>query len=200
MDLTNYEPPSLNITSNKLFSVDKSLPKEEYAFDVWRKLLIAKQTSDALFLVQGKLLKHIRDEKLYKTLDYPSFNQFLCSEELSFSRAKAYSYISIYEYFIQELQLQEEEVAKMNISRLIMMLPILKQMASREQIEEKIEELNAMGHADFVGDVKREKGGSKPTVYWSEEISKWVVNYFPNCTQLITLRDYDQEETVNQSS
>jgi hypothetical protein len=156
--------------------------------------------------VIGKLLKTIRDEKLYKTLDYTTFNEFLHSEEISFSRAKAYAYITIYEYFIQELQLDEEKVAEMNISRLTMMIPILKKIGNREKIVEKIEEFNALGHGDFVGIIKETRSKGKPSVYWSDEIEKFVVAYHPDITELITLRNYEEVkkeivgETINQSS
>jgi hypothetical protein len=192
MKLTNYEPLSLNIVSNKLFQTDPSLSKEDYAFDVWKKLLLAKQASEALFIIIGKLLKAIRDEKLYKMLDYTTFNEFLHSEEVSFSRAKAYAYITIYEYFIQELELDEEKVAQMNISRLTMMIPILKKIGNKEAVVEKIQEFNSLGHGDFVDVVKKSRSKGKPSVYWSDEIEKFVVSYHPDITQLITLRNYEE--------
>ena len=71
------------------FQVDETLPVEERAFQTWRALLSAKRSHDGLFLVIGKLLKDVRDERLYEKLDYENFSQFLSSEELGFSREKA---------------------------------------------------------------------------------------------------------------
>lgn len=195
--LTKYDPPKLGSNLFDLFKIDESLPLEEYAFDVWRKLIMAKQANEALFIVQGKLLKEIRDKKLYKVLDYSNFTQFINSEEISFSREKAYMYIRIYEYFIETLEINPEKVAQMSIARLGMMLPYLKKLNKDEAIE-KMQDFNAMRHNDFVNDIKKIRTGGKPTVYWSEEIERWIVQYFPNITQLITLQDYEREEKVNE--
>lgn len=194
--LTKYDPPKLGSNFFDTFKTDKSLPPEEYAFDVWQKLIMAKQASEALFVVQGRLLKEIRDKKLYEVLDYPNFTQFINSEEISFSREKAYLYIRIYEYFIQTLEINPEKVAQMSIARLGMMLPHLKKLDKDEAIE-KMQDFNAMRHNDFVQDIKKIRTGGKPNVYWSDEIEKWIVQYHPNISQLITLQDYEQEEKIN---
>lgn len=163
------------------FEVDSTLPVVERAFATWRALLSAKRSHDGLFLVIGKLLKDVRDERLYEKLDYENFSQFLESEELGFSREKAYMCIKTYEYYIEYLQLDPEHVGQMNVSRLSMMVPMLKQIADKTEAAKQIEEMNTLRHGDFVREVKnRTNRGGKPTVYWSEELGKWYIGYFDN--------------------
>jgi hypothetical protein len=178
------------------FQVDEQLPAEERAFATWKALLSAKRSHDGLFLVIGKLLKDVRDDKLYETLDYENFSQFLASEELGFSREKAYMYIKTYEYYIEYLQLDPESVGQINVSRLSLMVPVLRQIEDKTEVVKQIGEMSHLRHGDFVQNIKdRTPRGGKPDVYFSEEIGKWIVRYHPNVTFLQALNDFQNEET-----
>jgi len=177
------------------FQVDENLPVEERAFATWKALLSAKRSADGLFLVIGKLLKMVRDEKLYEKLDYENFSQFLASEELGFSREKAYMCIKTYEYYIEYLELDPESIGQMNVSRLSMMVPVLRQIEDKTEIVKQINEMNNLRHGDFVQNIKdRTPRGGKPDVFFSEETKRWVVRYHPNVTFLQALSDFVQDE------
>lgn len=177
----------------KDFEVEGDLPPEEYGFALYKKLLIARRNHDALFLVIGKILKEIRDKDIFKVLDYPSFNQFLGSDELGFSREKAYMCIKIYEYYIEYLELHPDTVSKINISRLSMMVHILRGIEDKTEVVHKIEELNSLGQADFVGEIRKKTVyPEKPVVYFSEELDKWVVKYYTDKTALQDLGPYKE--------
>jgi len=172
------------------FQVDESLPRNEMAHSAWNALVAAKKSYDALFLVIGKLLKIVRDQELYKELDYENFSQLLESEEVSFSREKAYMYIKVYEYYVETLQLSEETVGSINVSRLSMMVPVLKQIEDRSEIVEKIDEMSKMRHGDFVREIRQQTNRrGKPEVYWSEEQDRWVVKFYDNRTILQSMGD-----------
>lgn len=174
------------------FQVNEDLPAEERAFQTWRALLSAKRSHDGLFLVIGKLLKDVRDDKLYEKLDYENFTEFLSSEELGFSREKAYMCIKTFEYYIEYLQLDPERVRKMNVSRLSMMVPMLKQIEDKTEAVKQIEEMNNLRHNDFVREVKnRTNRAGKPTVYWSDELGKWYIGYHSNTCFLHDLGDFE---------
>lgn len=176
------------------FNVDDNLPKEERAFATWKALLSAKRSHDGLFLVIGKLLKDVRDDKLYEDMDYDNFGQFLASEELGFSREKAYMCIKTYEYYIEYLELDPEHVGQMNISRLSMMVPMLKQIEDKTDAVKQIEQMNNLRHNDFVREVKnRTNRDGKPTVYFSDELGKWYIGYYPNTCHLHSLGDFEEE-------
>jgi hypothetical protein len=196
--LEKYNPQTPIFTH---FYVDESLPVRERAFGTWKALLSAKRTSEGLFLIIGKLLKDVRDGELYLQLDYENFSQFLASEELGFSREKAYMCIKTYEYFVEHLELDPERVGQMNISRLSMMVPLLKKIENKEEAIRQIEELNSMRHNDFIKEVKaRTRKDGKPNVYYSEEIDMWVIQYHPNITHLQALENFDTTEVYESES
>jgi hypothetical protein len=192
--LDKYNPQTSIFTH---FKVDENLPVEEKAFETWKALLLAKRSHDGLFLVIGKLLKDVRDEKLYEKLDYENFGQFLASEELGFSREKAYMCIKTYEFYIEVLQLDPEKIGQMNVSRLSLMVPMLKQIEDKKEVVRQIEEMSNLRHGDFVREVKnRTSRGGKPNVYFSEELGKWYVGYHPNTTYLQNIGDFQQGEIL----
>jgi len=171
------------------FSPDSALSRSDYAHDAYKKLLFAKKSQDFLFLAMGKILREIRDEKLYQDLDFENFGQFLASEELSFSRESAFLYIRVYEYFVEYLQLGEEYIQNIPVSKLAMLVPVLKKMDSKEEAIKFIENTENLRYGEFVREVKQHQSGIKPTVYWSEETEKWVVSYYESVTTLQPLGD-----------
>ena len=195
MTETQLQVSNPNKSIFDLFEVDKGSDKVERAHNTWRMLLSAKNTHDGLFLVIGKLLKDVRDDKLYTELDYENFSQFLASEELSFGREKAYQYIKTYEFYIEYLNLNENYVGKLNIGRLSMMVPVLKHIEDKKEILEQMDELSSLRHGDFVRKVRQTvKQSSKPSTYWSKENDHWVVNYYENVTHLVGLGDYEEKK------
>jgi len=190
--LSKYNPSTSIFTH---FRVDNELPVAERAFATWKTLLLAKRSHDGLFLVIGSLLKDVRDEKLYETLDYDNFSQFLADPQLGFSREKAYMCIKTYEYYIEFLEMDPEHIGGMNISRLSMMVPMLKQIKDKTEAVKQIEEMNLLRHGDFVREVKsRSNRDGKPVVYWSEELEKWYIGYYPNTCHLHGLGDFNEKE------
>lgn len=184
------------------FGVDASLPRSERAFQAWKNLLKAKAGYQALFLVIGRELKRVRDEELFKELDYENFTEFLGSEELGFSREKAYLCIRSYEYLIEHLGLDVARVGEMNISRINMMIPVLKRIeeaSGKEAAIEQLEDYNALRHTDFIREINQEKASKKPSVYFSEELDKWIVNYYDDTCVLHSLGLYEEKEAANRS-
>lgn len=193
-DLSVYKP---NPSVAAAFDVDETMSDADLTFDAFKKLVLARKTQDFVFLSIGKMLKIFRDRKLYKNLDFENFSQFLASEEISFSREKAYLYIRTYELYIEKLQLDPDEVGKMGVVRLMMMAPVIKDM-NREEAIQQLEDKKDMRYGDFVREVKQQTNkDGKPTVYFSEEIQKWVVNYFENTTSLTSLGKFEKGGSDN---
>lgn len=192
-DLSVYKP---NPSVAAAFDVNEELSDADLTFDIFKKLVLARRTQDFVFLSIGKMLKIFRDRKLYKKLDFDNFSQFLASEEIDFSREKAYMYIRIYEMYVEQLELNPDHVAKIGVVRLSMLVPVVKNLPKEEAIQ-KIEEMGNkdVRYNDFVRSVKQHTNkDGKPTVYWSEETGKWVVNYFENTTMLTSLGQFSKEE------
>ena len=100
--------------------------------------------------------------------------------------------IKTYEYYIEYLDLDPERIGQMNISRLSMMVPVLKQIEDKTEAIKQIDELSNLRHNDFVREVKNKSNkDGKPTVYFSEELGKWYIGYHPNTCHLHGLGDYE---------
>lgn len=190
-DIQLYKP-NPNVT--RTFEVDEALPDDQLTFDLFKKLVLARKTQDLVFLAIGHLLKIMRDRKLYKHLDFDNFSQFLASEEISFSREKAYLYIRTYELYVEKLNMNFDELGKMGIVRLMMLAPIIKDMPKEEAVK-TIEDSKDVRYGEFVREVQEQRNTSgKPSVYFSEEHSKWIVRYYENTTILMTLGEFEGGE------
>lgn len=191
-DLSLYKP---EVSISRTFAIDATLPDNELCFDLFKKLILARKTEDFLYLSTGQLLKVFRDRQLYKQLDFDNFSEFLASEDISFSRERAYLLIRVYEYYSEYLNLDESVMRDFPIMRLSMMIPSLKKLGSKEQQVREIERVKSLRHNDFVREVKAATNSDgKPSFYWSEEASKWIINYYDNTTNLISLGDFHKEE------
>lgn len=180
---------------SKIFEIDEKLPDNELTFVLFKNLTIARKIESSTFIVMGRMLKIVRDRKLYKYLDFDDFSQFLASEELSFSREKAYACIRIYELYIEKLQLSPDDISKLGIARLMMLVPVIKDIVDRKDAIKKIEESKDLRYNDFVRKVKDETNKTgKPNVYWSKETEKWIVQFFENITHLINIGDFEKKE------
>lgn len=192
--LAKYKP-EIALFDQPQFTIDEELNPKEKAFATWRALVVAKRNHEGLFLVIGKFLKDIRDQKMYMSMDYETFSDFLKSEELDFSREKAYMCIRTYEYYIEYLQMDPEHIGKINISKLSMMVPLLKDIEDKKEVAEKIESLSGLRHGDFVREIKAQTNmDGKPSCYYSQEQSKWIVAYHSNITVLQDLGEFVKKE------
>lgn len=190
-DISLYKP---QVSVAKTFEVDETLDEPELSFEVFKKLVLARKTENFLFVTIGKMLKMVRDKKLYKHLDYDNFSQFLHDDQIDFSREKAYMYIRIYEVYVEGLQLSEESVAGVGVARLNMLTPVVKGM-SKEEAAEEIEAKRDIRYGEFVRQIKQQTNkDGKPEVYFSQEHGKWIVRYYENTTMLLTLGKFGEED------
>lgn len=189
--LDQYKP---NPSVTKAFEVNEKLPEVEMTFDLFKKLVLARKTQDLVFLAMGKMLKMMRDRKLYKHLDFETFSQFLASEEISFSREKAYLYIRTYELYVEKLLQNPDEIGKLGVARLQQLVPVIKDMSPEDAVEE-IERVKSLPYGDFQRHIEERKNKSgRPNVYFSEEQNKWIVNYYENTTALVSMGKFEPQE------
>lgn len=92
--------------------------KRDEAYKIFNLVadLNRKSKSDSLRL--GFLLKIVRDNKSYKYMGdggFDTFDQFLNNEEIGIARSTAYLYIDLYTFYIEKLEMVEDEVAKLPI-------------------------------------------------------------------------------------
>lgn len=186
--LSNYKP---QVSVADTLSIPDTAETPEDTFYLWKQLIAARKLQDASFLMIGKALKLFRDNKLYKHLDFENFTQFLASEEISFSREKAYLYIRTYELYVNQLDFKPDELSKMGIARLMMLAPLIRNSVTKEEALGKIKEMEGMRYGDFVRQVKQETNtDGMPEVFFSKEADKWFVNYYNDKTVLNDLGDF----------
>jgi hypothetical protein len=142
------------------------------------QVLIKQQAK--LFLMLGKALKEIRDNELYKYLGeggYDTFPQFLNNPEVGLSYSTAYLYIRIYEYYVLNLKLDEEQVIKTPLNKLMRMLPYLKTIENKEAVE-FLEKSLELTNYDFNEELKdKQVQSDRPVTYRCVDCEKWRVEY-----------------------
>ena len=53
--------------------------------------------------------------------------------------------------------------------------------------------MRPLRYNDFVHEIKKEKKTAKPSVYFSESLDLWIVEYFDNKTKLMSLGNYEDQ-------
>lgn len=160
--------------------VDNITPKQEKAYSNYSQLINTGGQEIALYLFRGKLLKEIRDEKLYNYLGeggYDTFQMFLQDPELKWKPSTSYAYIRIYEYYVLRLNLSDTELRRIAWNRLQMVLPKLKAKEDGEA-KEIITSIGEMTHSDYKKEIEEKKLTiDKPSLYRDDETSKWIFEF-----------------------
>ena len=104
------------------FEGDDELQKAEQRATLISNTVIhvSKRLSESVVLL-GMLMKSIRDEKLYATLQSPSFESWI--EENGFDRTNVYRYIKVVEKFMWELGLERKYLEGQSVSKLDVLAP-----------------------------------------------------------------------------
>jgi len=89
------------------------------------RTIACKDAIQANFIVLAKLFKDSRDCSLWKLLDYESFEGYLGSPEIGFSRSKVYDLIRIYELYVDKLGMSPDDVIKFDHSKLTLIAPVV---------------------------------------------------------------------------
>jgi len=97
----------------------------EKAFTVYREILFLKKGIQVAFIELGRVFKKVRDEELYKDLDYESFEAFLGAPEICMSRSSVFNYIHIYELYIEKLGFKPELLTEIGNAKLTDISPVV---------------------------------------------------------------------------
>ena len=159
------------------------LIKPDKAWEIYTFLQQALRKQAELFIDIGKALKTMRDDKLYLQLGkggFDTFQQFLNNAEIGLRPSTAYLYIRLYEYFLERLKLTQEEILAIPITRLMRLLPVLKEKTDEEakQIVSKITNLTTYDFDVVVGEDKLET--DRPSLFKDKETGKYIFEFKPN--------------------
>ena len=88
-------------------------------------ILHAKYNVVANYLVLGLLFKENRDNGLFKLLGHDSFEDFLGTPEVGFSRSKAYQLIHIRELYKDKLGVDDKMLLEIGNAKLALIAPVV---------------------------------------------------------------------------
>jgi N6-adenosine-specific RNA methylase IME4 len=117
-----------SIQSNDAFSVDKEIK-------------ILKKGINGGFIELAKRLKQVKDNSLYKELDYDTFESYIAQPELGFQRSSVYLLIQIYEKLVLELNVQPAGLALIEWTKLAEIVPYINEK-NKEELLSKATELS----------------------------------------------------------
>lgn len=87
------------------------------------------------FLVLGGLLNESLDNSYWKLLGHDSFESYVATPEIALSRSYAYQCVKLYRVFQRDMGIDAGELSRIGPSRLIAMLPAVKDAAVSDYAE-----------------------------------------------------------------
>lgn len=166
----------------------------ERAFSVHKNIIDLKKQMGVAFIRIGELLKRVRDNKLYIALGYDSFQSYVINSELGFKRRTAYSYIEVYEWFVDRLQIEVERLVSLGLDKLLTILPMVKkengsQRIICQKVDNLMHEAAELRPCDFEKKYKDEKKQdgfdnyvAPPEYVRCEKCGKWkIIVPFDEC-------------------
>lgn len=174
------EDKTITVTEPKQITADPSV----VAFEMYQQLKeIVRQTSQN-FLVMGRLLKYMRDQKLYTKLGtggYDTFTSFLADAELGIRPATAYAFIRIYETYIEKLGFSDIDLEDIPYYKL-QLLSTNVEPNTKTEAGEWIEKARTLSSSDFQLEIKERNANFKETTYVPfphifrcKVCNKWVI-------------------------
>jgi hypothetical protein len=142
-----------------------------------------KQTLEDNFVSLGELLSRIKRKKTYKAKGYKDFKEFI-ETEFQLSNSFANKLISIYELYIEDLDVDEKSVKEIGLDKLNMIKPLVKDAAFSETEEwlKKAESLTNSKLRDEVKTVREKKKEKNMKEIFTEQYVERMVTYF-NCSR-----------------
>lgn len=129
--------------------------KSEKAYALYKEIVDTKSAQTLWMIRLGEMFKKIRDEKLYKYLDSEcdTFQSFVATPEIGYQKSTVYSFIKIYEVYIEKWQVKPETLCNIGHRRLQMLLPLID-----GNPEEWLGRAQTWGDKDFINAVRKAKG------------------------------------------
>lgn len=160
---------------------NKITPKQEKAFDLYQRCVFLRKKQGELALEFGRVLKEIRDKKLYRYLGeggFETFNQFLANPEINLNPNTALAYIRVYEYYVLELNIPKENLLDIPFNRLNNLKSKIEKLPREEQ-EEWIEKAKTLSYTDFKAELQEKKMEKKPfiTVKRCKQCGQYEIYY-----------------------
>ena len=98
----------------------KSELEATQAFELHRNILNLKEIVGQSSLLLGENLSELKRRGWYKTLGHETFEEYLASPEVSFSRTTAYNLIKVFELWIEKFGYKTEQLEGVAYDKLLL--------------------------------------------------------------------------------
>lgn len=149
----------------------------ERAFAVHQDVLRLRKTADALFLELGTLLAQVRDDELWRPLEYASFDEYLADPEIGLSHTTAYRAIRVASAFgpLTESRdgtacIDTAAIVQVGVMKADLLVPVVEQ-ASAEQAAEWVEKAATLTTGDLRREIRRARGQDSEQAAWLDQLS-----------------------------
>lgn len=133
---------------------DLEVKSGNISFEIHQKVIEAKQDIERSFIKLGGLLKEIRDQRIYESLGYDTFESYIAQPELAFDRSTVYAIIGVYEDFVLSVQSDIDKLAKIGYAK----LNRVRQFKNQDNFEEWIKKAEVLSLSDLSAEIREAKG------------------------------------------
>lgn len=130
----------------------------EQAFTIDGEIKELKKNLNGGFLLLAQKLKHVKDNEVFLTLGFDTFEEYIAQPELSFNRSSVYEFIAIYEKFVLELGVQPAGLVLTDWSK----LQVIRPYVNIDNVDEYIAKAASLSRSDLRKEIQEEKFKSLP--------------------------------------
>jgi len=179
----------MNHMANEIEKIEQG----EKAHIIHQNIVETKKTISSSFLRLGYLFKTAHDQAVYRTMGYDNWEQYLSTPEVSVSGSTASRLMNIYEVFVLEYKFPTSELEEIDISKLFEILPIVKRLELKQDVEGWLDKARELGVRDLRIEKKSYYLGTDPKDCKHEntkEVHYWRCN---NCGE-VSYTPFEQYE------
>ncbi len=157
------------------------------------------------FVAIGQLLSEVKRKGLYKIKGYNKFKDFI-EQEYNIAGTFASKLISIYDLFVDELDIDESSLKNIGVDKLNMIKPLVKNKTYSESEEwlNKANELSATDLREDIKEVRKQTQSKSMKEVLIDQFYETMVTFF-NCSRkelnyklAIYFQDTDLEQVKNE--
>ncbi len=157
----------VNVETGEIVEVEIDPERADEAFKEQEKILDLVKEAGITICKLGKRLIPFRDEKMWFYLGYSSFQEWY--QNVGLSKTTIYRAINIFETFVLEYKIPEEEVYACDVKKLDMLLPLKnatsdgKPVLNVETASDWLAKASTLSQGDLITEVQTARG-KKSTV------------------------------------
>ena len=99
--------------------------QEKDANDNYVGIIQCRANIEANFITLARLLTENLENAYWKMLGHDSFESFIASPEIGFSRSKVYGLIQIYRLYVKQLNVSSSDLVEVGTTNLLLIAPVV---------------------------------------------------------------------------